>query len=194
MIRNIVLLILSSFMSAQTIALIAEEKFVSDQKESMTDYVRSPQSAPHNSTNSISSVSYRWTIETNLGKKYASCWFDKISGDSLIFGQKLDNTTMKVIPLHLDSIKIVLYDARPRLLTGVVGGCLGFYVGVVLGANMSIALTDTYENIGFWVGGGVGGAIAGGWTLIQLFKKEYNLSALNTAEKQDHLKALILNE
>ncbi len=194
MIRIIVLLILSSFMSAQTIALIAEGKFVSDQKESMADYVRSPQSAPHNSINSISSVSYRWTIETNLGKKYASCWFDKISGDTLIFGQKLDYTAMKVIPLHLDSIKTVRYDARPRLLTGMGGVCLGFYVGVVLGANMSIALTDTYENIGFLIVGGVGGAIAGGWTLKQLFSKEYNLSPLNTAEKRDHLKALILNE
>ena len=194
MTRMIVFLILSSFISEQTIAITAEGEFISDQQESMTEYVRSPQSAPYNSINSNSSVSYRWTIETKSGKKYASCWFDKISGDTLIFGQKLDNTTMKIIPLHLDSINIVRYDGRPQLLTGVVGGCLGFYVGVVLGANMSIALTDTYENIGFWVGGGVGGAIAGGWTLKQLFRKEYNLSALNTAEKRDHLKALILNE
>lgn len=145
---------------------------------------KEPQKLPYKTMKNSNSASYKWTIETNSEKKYTSCWVWEIKDDSLVFAQIFNYKPVEFVSLHLDSIKIVRYDVLPRLLTGMGGGCLGCYPGFVIGLNISIAMTDTYENMEYVLPSVLGGIFAGRWALQKLFSKGYDLSELDTAEKR----------
>ncbi len=173
--------------------VFSDSLLVTDQKEAMPEGIKETQSSQSESINEFAPESYKWIIKTTSGRKYTSCRFDKITGDTLILMQKFhyNYTPAEYIPLHLDSIKTVQYDILPRILTGVVGGGLCYLPGAVLGGLFSIKLTDKYDNPVFLYGGALGAAALGGWALGEMFSKEYDLSILGTAGKRNKLQVII---
>lgn len=135
---------------------------------------------------------YNHIITTQLTNKIERCALIEIRGDTLLIEYRHGWNETTLLPVSIDNLTAIQINHLPPMLTKGPGICGGLILGMVIGANLSIAINETYENGMYWLFGGIVGSVVGAYKGPQAFTTRYNLESKTRTEKQLIIKSLFL--
>ena len=133
---------------------------------------------------------YKWKITTQYVNEIERCELKEIRADTLYIERKDGWNSTTLLSVSLDDLTGIQSYFLPPMLAKGPGACAGLILGMVFGANLSIAINQTYENGQYWLMGGIGGSIVGAYLSPEIFITQYNLTSKSTTEKQEIIESL----
>lgn len=133
---------------------------------------------------------YKWKIITQYVNEIERCELKEIRADTLFIERRDGWNSTTLLSVSLDDLTGIQSYFLPPMLAKGPGACAGLILGMVIGANLSILINQTYENGQYWLLGGFGGSIVGAYLSPDIFITQYNLTSKSTAEKQEIIESL----